>query len=143
MLRWNPQKRPTAQQALRYSFFQVGQNMQRSKVQMNKQLLPAKEYTIDKKPNVFQEAKPLDLNASQPKKTTALPFKSHILDDSKKPEPPKNNKTVTPRRRWGGGNQQAVKPGVKDSVDEFESILDGLGNSTSNFSANKRVSQFL
>ena len=31
MLKWNPQKRPSAQQSLRYPFFQVGQNMHRSK----------------------------------------------------------------------------------------------------------------
>ena len=31
MLKWNPQKRPSAQQSLRYPFFQVGQNIHRSR----------------------------------------------------------------------------------------------------------------
>lgn len=155
MLRWNPQKRPTAQQALRYSFFQVGQNMQRSKVQTQHQSNKQgtfRENTIDKKPNPMQEVKPLNLNASmsKPKNVEAI-LKPKPSEEPRKPEPPKNarpeppknQKTMTPRRRWGGSAQQS-KPAPKDSVDEFESILDGLGNSTTNFNAaNKRVSLFL
>jgi len=42
MLKWNPQGRPTAQQSLRYSFFQVGQNMQQRKpIQQNSSKQPS------------------------------------------------------------------------------------------------------
>ena len=51
MLMWDPKKRPTASQALKYPYFQVGQNIQRARI--------AKRLsTVDKTHNNFEAMKP-------------------------------------------------------------------------------------
>ena len=61
--------------------------------------------------------------------------------EPKMPEGGKN--MVDVRKRWGSSvtkmkTNNGGGPNAKESIDEFDSILDGLGSSTNSF--NKRVS---
>ena len=84
MLLWNPQKRPSAPQTLRYSFFQVGADLVRppppvSKTPVNLPSQPSPSQKPSGKPpstfpKAYPEATPLDFGASEKKdKVGTLP----------------------------------------------------------------------
>jgi hypothetical protein len=140
MLRWNPQKRPSAQKALSHNFFTVGQNLQRMQQQKNNNVKPLYETP---KP---ETVKPLNLNVSlnnnlkkqhQQQSNTTEIGKTEF--EPKKPDVPKKSQDPMTRKRWGSSNLNNMQNAPKGSIDEFDSILDGLGSSTNSF-INKRVS---
>ena len=142
MLRWNPQKRPSAQKALSHNFFTVGQNLQRMQQQKNSKA------GINSKPSFetskAETVKPLNLNVSlnnnlkkQQQTNTTETGKTEF--EPKKPDAPKQSQDPLVRKRWGSSNVNNKPNAPKGSVDEFDSILDGLGSSTNSF--NKRVSR--
>lgn len=165
MLRWNPQRRPTSQQTLRYSFFQVGQqNVQRPKPpltakkqqQQQSVQLAHKQYSFENKNKVSSEKtndsikrnKNIPLNESVNKQkfnsqdfNTSLNksfIKSHDKIDpifEPKKQEPAHRVNQSPRRRWGGNQAHGPK---KDSNDEFDSILDGLSTFKPAYQASKK-----
>nr|XP_012609088.1 serine/threonine-protein kinase MAK isoform X4 [Microcebus murinus] len=143
MLNWDPKKRPTASQALKHPYFQVGQvlgpssNHLESKQALHKQLQP-----IELKPSLVElEPKPLpdiiDQTVGQPQpKTSHQPLqpiqppqnvsvqqppqqqnqqKPPLFPSIIKNMPCKPNSHKNARRRWG---QAVFKSG--DSWEEFE-----------------------
>jgi len=141
MLAWNPQQRPSSQKSLAHKFFTVGQNLHRSHKQKTKPLKAETGLGERNNTNLQETVKPINLNMSLNKN-----LKKNNMDNNasggkfdfepKKPEGPK--KSQEPRKRWGSSNMNNKQnaAATKDSVDEFDSILDGLGSSTNSF--NKR-----
>lgn len=143
-LHWNPQRRPTAQQALRYPFFQVGQNS--SKVppptlhkQSSKILLHRNSSVSKHKPSDMKEKGLPDLSTDPLLNFTKQ--KSLVLDKAKEKSmdivkaetvprlnSPKGysekNKPHFALRKWGN----PVKPfgSVRESSDNFEALLAGI-----------------
>lgn len=113
LMMWDPKKRPTAAQALKYPYFQVGQNL----VKQNK-------------PVVLTENKPPKQATAQHSTEKVSSTKRGLEDgfsSSGKSQPVAKVQLQSynsGRKRWGGG---AV--GVKDSTDEFESILNEIETS--------------
>ncbi|XP_031565066.1 serine/threonine-protein kinase ICK-like isoform X2 [Actinia tenebrosa] len=119
LMMWDPKKRPTAAQALRYPYFQVGQNLPKP--------LQSKTFTENKtkensaygqfsdKPSgkrvLEEDGKHTYSGQSQP--VAKVPLQSY----------------QSGRKRWEGGPKGGV--GVKDSTDEFESILNEIEQKTS------------
>lgn len=123
MMMWDPKKRPTCAQALRYPYFQVGQNFpkplqQPQPLQQRQQPLPQ------------QQAKPVPL---QERKDSGKP----ILGSGNENKRVQLNAGVnikalgqgSGRKRWGGGGGV-----VKDSTDEFESLLNEIDTNPSTYS---------
>lgn len=131
MLAWNPQQRPSSHKALAHRFFTVGQNLHRKPQKPNNNKpIPS---DILEKNNTQETVKPINLNMSLNKN---LPSKKTNMDfEPKMPDGPK--KMPDTRKRWGSSTVKQNGAAVKDSMDEFDSILDGLGSSTNSF--NKRV----
>ena len=160
MMKWNPQRRPTAQQALRYSFFQVGQYIQRKKVTLPNQTLQKRASLSNfssipeniKEDTNNQEYQELNMSMNKPKfdvnnlNNKALLSKNPIENkeafsfEPKKPEGP-SKASQSARRRWNGPKEGSKA--TSDSIDEFESILDGLDGSKTHLNQpNKRVNLF-
>jgi len=130
MLAWNPQQRPSSHKALAHRFFTVGQNLHRKPQKPNNNK-PVPSDILEKN-NTQETVKPINLNMSLNKN---LPSKKTNMDfEPKMPDGPK--KVVDTRKRWGSSAVKQNGAGAKDSMDEFDSILDGLGSSTNSF--NKR-----
>lgn len=130
MLLWDPKKRPTCQQALRYPYFQVGQNLpkplQTTAVasSQQRQQPPTKELTNERfslkrerqsgKENTNSGGPPDKIVEKSPKEAPTVPVATT------KPSAVSEFSSHTSRKRWGGGAN------VKDSTDEFESLLDEI-----------------
>ena len=153
MLMWNPKKRPTCAQALRYPYFQVGQNLPKPVSQMQSQ----HRSQITQRQPAVKPVPQLDRNdsfnssfgggkenrrapqpvAQQGRKDSVKSFFGSAKGE-KQVEPDSGVRTVAPtkvgntfgplsgRRRWGGGGV-----GVKDSTDEFESLLNEIDTDSS------------
>ncbi|XP_038190625.1 serine/threonine-protein kinase MAK isoform X2 [Arvicola amphibius] len=171
MLNWDPKKRPTASQALKHSYFQVGQVLgpsahhQDAKQTLNKQLQP-----LEPKPNIVDQPLPniVDQPAGQPQpkqghqplQPIQLPQNTVIQPPPKQQGHQKPPQTMFPsiiktipmksvstlghkgaRRRWG---QTVFKSG--DSCDDFEDCDFGASHSKkpsmSTFKEKKKGSPF-
>ncbi|XP_001633210.2 serine/threonine-protein kinase MAK [Nematostella vectensis] len=115
MLFWNPKKRPTAAQALHFPYFKVGQNL--PKPQTTKTATenkPPQSYAVTDRPSGKRSGANL----------------ANELTSGKKPQPASNKGPLqnynSGRKRWGGGGTGV---GVKDSTDEFESLLNEIDSS--------------
>ena len=137
MLMWDPKKRPTCAQGLRYPYFQVGQNLpkpvqqtqplqQRSAI---KQAEQNKFYQQQQQQQQIQErkssVKSLFGSAVESKRIKAEIDPSPIKDLAGPAKTYNNPAAASGRKKWGGG----VGLGVKDSTDEFESLLDEIETS--------------
>ena len=150
---WNPKKRPTCAQALRYPYFQVGQNLSKPVSQMQSQ----HRSQITQRQPAVKPVPQMDRNdsfnssfgggkenrrapqpvAQQGRKDSVKSFFGSAKGE-KQVEPDSGVRTVAPtkvgntfgplsgRRRWGGGGV-----GVKDSTDEFESLLNEIDTDSS------------
>ena len=130
MLLWDPKKRPTCQQALRYPYFQVGQNLPKPlqttamHSTQQRQQPPAKELSSDRfslkrerqsgKENTNSGGPPDKIAEKSHKEATAA-----VPVATTKPSAVSEFSSYSTRKRWGGAN-------VKDSTDEFESLLDEI-----------------
>ncbi|XP_796032.4 serine/threonine-protein kinase dyf-5 [Strongylocentrotus purpuratus] len=134
MLLWDPQKRPTAAQCLKYKYFQVGQNLgakaqppaqQHQQNQMAQRQAP-NQNSAKRRVLAEREPAPSPLSKVQPKRDNAQPKDS--MDDffanlgkSKDVEPSKPVQEKAPnagnksgRRKWETGKK------VEDSWDDFD-----------------------
>ena len=136
MLAWNPQQRPSSHKALAHRFFTVGQNLHRMQQKSNNKPIPSD--ILDKNHGTQETVKPINLNNMSLNKNFAskknnMDFELKMLDGSKKVQ--------ETRKRWGSSKMNHNGANGKESMNEFDSILDGLGSSTNSF--NKRVRFFL
>jgi len=174
MLAWNPLKRPTAAQSLRYPFFQVGQGIQR-RGSIGKGLPPhmakrgsANQLRNDRnspglggpqtnlnqslnKPTFSEETKKENVNtfvnetsnlnqslnkptfSEETKKENVNTFVNETSNKQNVEDSPKKSQGVPsggPRKKWGGDLVEKEKAPVKNSMDEFDNILDGLEKKT-------------
>ncbi|XP_076440775.1 serine/threonine-protein kinase dyf-5-like isoform X1 [Babylonia areolata] len=129
MMAWNPHKRPTAAQCLRYSFFQVGNNLGMGSMSRPAETVtnpsPAtalvkKEARQEPQPKTFPESRPAPLRFKEPSILQDSP--SNILPAISNQGPRQNESdtfamTVTKkqsgRKRWGGGG------GLSDTWDDW------------------------
>ena len=126
MLMWDPKKRPTCAQALKYPYFQVGQNLPKP-VQQTKPLQqrqPPQPQHPPQEPVKRQERKD-SFGSSLGSGTENKRFAGEV---SAVRNAPLAKATVAPsygsgRKRWGDLG------GVKDSTDEFESLLSEIDTS--------------
>ena len=149
MLMWDPKRRPTCTQALRYPYFQVGQNLPKSAPQMQAQT--QRKSLISQVPQQQVKAAPQverhdsfgsafgsgkeNRGGSRPapqqeRKDSVKSFFGSGNDD--KQVQPDSGIRIAPakashahghgsgRKRWGEGFR------VKDSTDEFESLLNEI-----------------
>ncbi|XP_045157371.2 serine/threonine-protein kinase ICK-like isoform X3 [Mercenaria mercenaria] len=131
MMHWNPQKRPTASQCLRYQYFQVGQNLgttmpsparppaqpihtQSSYKPPEKPSVPSPQHHMTNRP--FQE-KPTIPNQQQPV-VPNYPQKQQHNQDLDDPFQMSVTKKQSARKRWGGG--------VSDTWDDFDDLDFGV-----------------
>lgn len=112
LMMWDPKKRPTAAQALKYPYFQVGQNL----VKQTKPLM-----TENKPPKqaVTQQQQPTEKVSGKRGFEDEFSSSGKSQPVAKAPLQSYNSG----RKRWGG------TVGVKDSTDEFESILNEIESS--------------
>lgn len=127
MLMWDPKKRPTCAQALRYPYFQVGQNfpkpLQQQNQQQQQQRLPQQRQQLQAQ----QQIKPV--LQQERKDSIRSYFGSGNENKRVKPNAGVHNKTNVQgsgRKRWGEG--------VKDSTDEFESLLNEIDTNPVSYS---------
>lgn len=106
---WDPKKRPTAAQALKYPYFQVGQNLVRqSKPVMTENKPPKQTYQQpQEKASAKRGFEDASLSSGKSQHVAKAPLQNYNSG----------------RKRWGGN------VGVKDSTDEFESILNEIEDS--------------
>lgn len=144
MLSWNPHKRPTAQQCLRYTYFQVGNNLGSSSViaRPMEEVAPSPATTLMKpvgrntepQPKTFPESRPapngfkeLSLLGESPSNNIlpAIPNQAAKQTDSDT-----FAMTVTKkqsgRKRWGGGGGG----GVSDTWDDWNDLDFGSPSKT-------------
>jgi serine/threonine protein kinase len=112
LMMWDPKKRPTAAQALRYPYFQVGQNLpkplQAKNVVENKATKQTSAHGLIERSSVKRGLVDDGILSGGKSQTIAkVPLQSYNSG----------------RKRWEG-NRGAVN--VKDSTDEFESILNEI-----------------
>ena len=123
---WDPKKRPTCAQALRYPYFQVGQNFPKPLQQQNQQQqqrLPQQRQQLQAQ----QQIKPV--LQQERKDSIRSYFGSGNENKRVKPNAGVHNKTNVQgsgRKRWGEG--------VKDSTDEFESLLNEIDTNPVSYS---------
>ena len=146
MLAWNPLKRPTAAQSLRYPFFQVGQGIQR-RGSIGKGLPPhmakrgsANQLRNDRNsPGLGGPQTNLNQSLNKPtfseetKKENINTFVNETSNKQNVDDSPKKSQGVPsggPRKKWGGDLGEKEKAPVKNSMDEFDNILDGLEKKT-------------
>lgn len=108
MLMWDPKKRPTCAQALRYPYFQVGQNFPKPLQQQQKQPLQQRQ-----QPQMQQQTK----GAVWQERRDSVRSYFGSGNENKRSQPNtvtqnKTNAQGSGRKRWGEG--------IKDSTDEFE-----------------------
>lgn len=113
MLMWDPKKRPTCAQALRYPYFQVGQNLPKpiQQTQPLQQRQPPQPQQQQQQRPALQQARKDSFNfgsGNENKRSSGNVQAARV-----------NNVGGygSGRKRWGEGT------GVKDSTDEFESLL--------------------
>ncbi|XP_020622364.1 serine/threonine-protein kinase ICK-like [Orbicella faveolata] len=129
MLLWDPKKRPTCAQALKYPYFQVGQNLPKPAPQIK----PLQQRQPPQPPQQqyqqpVQERKD-SVNSGFGSGNENRRFGGEAGTVRKVPVAKAGNALSygSARKRWGEGS------GVKDSTDEFESLLSEID--TSNTSA--------
>ena len=146
MLRWNPQRRPTAQQALRHAFFQVGQNMQTTEqlqvTQLQRRISITKSNATQKSiANDTQKKNVNDTDEGNPNKNLRKSTKESLevflrkdsISSAKFSEMSKGS--LSSRKRWGYEPEKS-----EENKDEFDEILDGINTSKTDFRlANSRV----
>ncbi|KAJ7377270.1 hypothetical protein OS493_030081 [Desmophyllum pertusum] len=127
MMMWDPKKRPTCAQALRYPYFQVGQNLPKP----TQQVQPLQQRQIPQ-PQQQQQQQQKPVQQQQRKDSVNSFFGSgnenrRVSGEVKavRNAPPAKANNAAPgygsgRKRWGEGS------GVKDSTDEFESLLNEI-----------------
>ncbi|XP_052230524.1 serine/threonine-protein kinase ICK-like isoform X2 [Dreissena polymorpha] len=126
MMHWNPQKRPTSSQCLRYSYFQVGQNLgttqpapSRPPVQNTTPAQPAYRQSPEK-PSVASPQQPSVGRMFHEKPTVPNVQQPVVPNYSQKPANQDLDdgfqlsvtKKQSARKRWGGG--------VSDTWDDFD-----------------------
>ena len=124
MMMWDPKKRPTCAQALRYPYFQVGQNLPKPTQQVQPlQQRQAPQPQQQPKPVLQQERKDSvkSLLGSGNENKRVQPNVGVSAKASNVPS------YGSGRKRWGGG-------GVRDSTDEFESLLSEIDTNPSSYS---------
>ena len=128
MLMWDPKKRPTCAQALRYPYFQVGQNLPKpiQQTQPLQQRQPPQPQQQQQQRPALQQARKDSFNfgsGNENKRSSGNVQAARV-----------NNVGGygSGRKRWGEGT------GVKDSTDEFESLLSEID--TGHASSTKKVS---
>lgn len=140
LLNWNPQRRPTAQQSLRYPFFQVGQN--NSKIPpptLNSQPLHRNQSVIGRQSQMeVNENSIFDVNKAPTSGFTKQ--KSLVLEKARKPSTELVKAETVPRldspkllretskphfvpRKWGAP-ARTLK--ARESSDNFEALLSGI-----------------
>ena len=123
---WDPKKRPTCAQALRYPYFQVGQNFPKPLQQQQKQPLQQRQ-----QPQMQQQTK----GAVYQERRDSVRSYFGSGNENKRSQPNtviqnKTNAQGSGRKRWGEG--------IKDSTDEFESLLNEIDSKPVSYS--KKVS---
>ena len=126
MMMWDPKKRPTCAQALRYPYFQVGQNLpkpsqptQPLQQRQPPQPQPQPQAQQQRQAQQVERKDSFNFGSGNENKRVAVNVQGHASGYG------------SARKRWGEGT------GVKDSVDEFESLLSEID--TSHGSATKKV----
>lgn len=126
MMMWDPKKRPTCAQALRYPYFQVGQNLpkpsqptQPLQQRQPPQPQPQPQAQQQRQAQQVERKDSFNFGSGNENKRAAVNVQGHASGYG------------SARKRWGEGT------GVKDSVDEFESLLSEID--TSHGSATKKV----
>ena len=131
MLMWNPKKRPTCTQALRYPYFQVGQNLPKPAQQMQPLQQRLANQQTEQQKYRQQHQQQLERESSV-KSLSGVARQDNIIKEETNPKPAGANDVTGPtkshndfggrsgRKQWGGG------VGVKDSTDELESLLDEI-----------------
>ncbi|XP_013413842.1 serine/threonine-protein kinase ICK isoform X1 [Lingula anatina] len=94
LLLWDPKKRPTASQALRYPYFQVGQNLG-----VNTTQTPQQRNTVSSHQAPQQVHRPL-----QEQKQNVLPAIPNQAQKQTTNEFTTTKKSGTSRKRWGAGH---------------------------------------
>lgn len=136
MLLWDPKRRPTCAQALKYPYFQVGQNLpkpapQIKPLQQRQPPQPQQQQQQYQQPVQSQERKD-SVNSRFGSGNENRRFGGEAGTARNVPLAKANNGPSygSARKRWGEGS------GVKDSTDEFESLLSEID--TSNPSAHTK-----
>lgn len=122
MMMWDPKKRPTCAQALRYPYFQVGQNFPKPLQQQQKQPLQQRQ-----QPQMQQQTK----GAVYQERRDSVRSYFGSGNENKRSQPNtviqnKTNAQGSGRKRWGEG--------IKDSTDEFESLLNEIDSKPVSYS---------
>lgn len=127
MLLWDPKKRPTCAQALKYPYFQVGQNLPKPAPQikpLQQRQPPQPQQQQYQQPVQKQERKDsVDSYFGSGNKNRRFGGEASAVRNV--PLAKTNNAPSygSARKRWGEGS------GVKDSTDEFESLLSEIDTS--------------
>ena len=128
MLLWDPKKRPTCAQALKYPYFQVGQNLpkpapQTKPLQQRQPPQPQQQQQYQQ-PGQLQERKD-SVNSRFGSGIENRRFGGEAGTVRNVPVAKASNALGygSGRKRWGEGS------GVKDSTDEFESLLSEIDTS--------------
>ncbi|XP_033110074.1 serine/threonine-protein kinase MAK-like [Anneissia japonica] len=140
MLHWNPQKRPTAAQCLKYPYFQVGQNLgPKTPVQTKPQSIESKKYSYGQenpKPNVMgNKDVTSQVERKEDKKDDLDDFLSSLGKKKEKPAQavaPANK----PRRHWDQAEAtktdttktNARKTNMDNIEDDFDFIMSSIKN---------------
>ena len=133
MLLWDPKKRPTCAQALKYPYFQVGQNLPKPAPQikpLQQRQPPQPQQQQYQQP--VQERKD-SVNSGFGSGNENRKFGGEAGTVRKVPVAKAGNALSygSARKRWGEGS------GVKDSTDEFESLLNEVDTSNPSAYAKK------
>ncbi|XP_071836827.1 serine/threonine-protein kinase ICK-like [Apostichopus japonicus] len=111
MMLWNPQKRPSAAQSLRYSYFQVGQHLG-PKVPPKQNSVQGNVLQANTQANVLPKAPVSHANA-------AKEITNHNYSSSKKPDSYKDTDSLYSEK------SQSKKPQVQDSIN-LDDILNSV-----------------
>lgn len=126
MLLWDPKKRPTCAQALKYPYFQVGQNLPKPAPQIKplQQRQPPQPQQQYQQSGQLQERKD-SVNSRFGSGNENKKFGGEAGTVRNVPVAKASNALSygSGRKRWGEGS------GVKDSTDEFESLLSEIDTS--------------
>ena len=125
MLLWDPVKRPSCQNCLRYPYFHVGQNLPKPSsdwhATQQKQHVPTKDDATERfsLKRERQSAKETDFTHKIAEKSIKDPTAPMPVANAK-PSVVSKFSSTSGRKRWGGNAT------VKDSTDEFEALLNEI-----------------
>ena len=134
---WNPKKRPTASQVLRYPFFQVGQHIQRAKMNRQQTLARMDSQQLNAAQNSYAQQMHTQQSYAQQSYTQQMNDKKlskrgSLMDSTSSfgaLKQQQGNDIQVKGTASGLHIHKKKSSAVKDSVDEFDSVLDDLDSS--------------